>query len=362
MLKIKRKQYFSIVVAIVAMAIPSLSLISNQIDKAPNVSAAEEATPVEDLNPIYYNKGSNKDLIVSFNTSSGSESLVSATLEGAEFGSCIKITNLGKLTIKASCLELLEGNQSYKLVIKDNSVTTKYDLIVRSTTIISCTETPNAPLCQSITDTANNNENNTDTNNNTNNTGTENNNSATDTTNTANQNSNKESNTTVTKKYTFEEGELAFDDDENLIIEGSGDSDKFVALYINDKVVDKSNYTLASGSTIITLKSNYLDTLENGEYAIAMEWQDGRADGILTVNNGKYSIENVKTEAEEEKEEENIEVPKTSGITPDTGVITNSNEGITGNTPFIIIVTILLSSGIIFMIHRNGKKVSFTKH
>ena len=73
-------------------------------------------------------------------------------------------------------------------------------------------------------------------------------------------------------------------------------------------------------------------------------------------------FENVKTEAEEEKEEENIEVPKTSGITPDTGVITNSNEGITGNTPFIIIVTIILSSGIAFMIHRNGKKVSFTKH
>ncbi|MBR3121854.1 hypothetical protein IKF28_00195 [Candidatus Saccharibacteria bacterium] len=181
--------------------------------------------------------------------------------------------------------------------------------------------------------------------------------------NTSNNNSNDTSTkTTATKKYTFEEGELAFDDDENLIIEGSGDLDKFVALYINDKVVDKSNYTLASDSTIITLKSNYLDTLENGEYAIAMEWQDGRADGILTVNNGKYSIENVKTEAEEEKEEENIEVPKTSGITPDTGVITNSNEGITGNTPFIIIVTILLSSGITFMIHRNSKKVSFTKH
>ena len=51
------------------------------------------------------------------------------------------------------------------------------------------------------------------------------------------------------------------------------DKVKSNSITINGKVLDKSYYTLASGSTIVTLKNDYLSTLEEGKYTILIKYE-----------------------------------------------------------------------------------------
>ena len=46
-------------------------------------------------------------------------------------------------------------------------------------------------------------------------------------------------------------------------------------VYIDEKLVDKDNYTSESGSTIITLKRSYLETLNVGEHTLKVAFKDG---------------------------------------------------------------------------------------
>jgi len=57
----------------------------------------------------------------------------------------------------------------------------------------------------------------------------------------------------------------------------------FERLLINGKEVDSSNYTVAEGSTVITLKEAYLKTLVNGTYTVTAEFTDGFAETTLKV-------------------------------------------------------------------------------
>jgi LPXTG-motif cell wall-anchored protein len=54
----------------------------------------------------------------------------------------------------------------------------------------------------------------------------------------------------------------------------------------NNTVVAPSNYTVTSGSTVITLHESYLKTFANGPYAFRAEFTNGYADLTLTVNAG----------------------------------------------------------------------------
>ena len=45
----------------------------------------------------------------------------------------------------------------------------------------------------------------------------------------------------------------------------------------------RENYTVSSGSTVITLKPDYLNTLTAGEHTIAALYTDGRAAGAFTI-------------------------------------------------------------------------------
>lgn len=53
------------------------------------------------------------------------------------------------------------------------------------------------------------------------------------------------------------------------------DYELFDELYINGTLVPKENYTVKSGSTIITLNSNYVNTLATGEYEVTATFTDG---------------------------------------------------------------------------------------
>ena len=67
----------------------------------------------------------------------------------------------------------------------------------------------------------------------------------------------------------------------------NADIEKFVNVYINNKVVDKTNYKLTKGSTIITFNEAYIKTLKNGQYNVMVEFNDGIATTSFVVNNAE---------------------------------------------------------------------------
>ena len=59
--------------------------------------------------------------------------------------------------------------------------------------------------------------------------------------------------------------------------------DEFIGLHVDDEYVDESNYTVKSGSTILTLKKAYLETLFVGKHEVTMGWNGGSAKTTLTI-------------------------------------------------------------------------------
>lgn len=74
------------------------------------------------------------------------------------------------------------------------------------------------------------------------------------------------------------------DSDGNLSVRGSGEFSKFVGVKVDGKSVDEKYYTVKEGSTIVTLKTGYLNTLTVGSHTLEIIWTDGTAGTAFTVN------------------------------------------------------------------------------
>ena len=57
----------------------------------------------------------------------------------------------------------------------------------------------------------------------------------------------------------------------------NGACSKFTGIEIDGKPVDKDNYTVVSGSTIITLKAEYMETMSAGRHRLEVQYTDGKA-------------------------------------------------------------------------------------
>ena len=81
------------------------------------------------------------------------------------------------------------------------------------------------------------------------------------------------------KEYKFTEGAnqiYTIDESKNTIFRIDADFSLFDGkLYIDGILVDAKNYKAVSGSTIITLNKEYVDTLSVGEHTIKVEFSDG---------------------------------------------------------------------------------------
>ena len=71
--------------------------------------------------------------------------------------------------------------------------------------------------------------------------------------------------------------------DGTLAIRGDGAFAKFRSVKVDGNLVDPSNYTVTEGSTIITLKADYLKTLSEGSHTFELVWTDGSASTNFTV-------------------------------------------------------------------------------
>ena len=68
-----------------------------------------------------------------------------------------------------------------------------------------------------------------------------------------------------------------------LSFTASGDYAKFVGVSVDGKRISDSNYTVKKGSTVVTLKSAYLNTLKQGEHTLTVHFDDGKAEGTFRI-------------------------------------------------------------------------------
>lgn len=85
----------------------------------------------------------------------------------------------------------------------------------------------------------------------------------------------------------------------------NGDFAKFTGLKIDGELIDKNYYTAVSGSTIITLKAEYLKTLSVGEHKLTVVYTDGECDTKFEI--AKATNEQTKPS----KQKTDITSPKT---------------------------------------------------
>ena len=84
-------------------------------------------------------------------------------------------------------------------------------------------------------------------------------------------------------KITTVEPSYTYGSSEGLTIKSDGDFDQFQALYIDKKLVDKSNYTVKKGSTIVTLKDSFLNTLSAGDHIVEFKYKYGTTNPVTTT-------------------------------------------------------------------------------
>ena len=93
-----------------------------------------------------------------------------------------------------------------------------------------------------------------------------------------------------------------------LTFTANGAYSKFTGIEVDGKAVDADCYTAENGSTIITLKAEYLETLAAGKHTLTVLYTDGKATGTFTV-----------TEKPDEVVDDNGNTPQTGNDGDETG-------------------------------------------
>lgn len=71
--------------------------------------------------------------------------------------------------------------------------------------------------------------------------------------------------------------------DGTLVFRANGDFNKFTGVKVDGTLIDAKNYTAVSGSTVITLKADYLKTLSAGTHKITVVYTDGECSANFEV-------------------------------------------------------------------------------
>ena len=118
-----------------------------------------------------------------------------------------------------------------------------------------------------------------------------------------------------------------YDSDGNITIRGNGDFSKFTGVKVDGNLIDRSNYTAKEGSTIITLKASYLNTLSAGTNTVEILWTDGSASTTFTIkantsdNSNNNQNDNNNSDSSDDKpssgtDKKDVTAPKTGDNTP----------------------------------------------
>lgn len=110
---------------------------------------------------------------------------------------------------------------------------------------------------------------------------------------------------------------IAAGDNKSVTIRADGDFSKFVSVSVDGTETAKENYTAASGSTIITLKPEYVKTLAAGKHTVAIYFTDGLAQTSLTIEKQTSGNPSGKPDTPAGRPEDPSETPDDPSETPD---------------------------------------------
>ena len=127
--------------------------------------------------------------------------------------------------------------------------------------------------------------------------------------------------------------------DGTLTITCDGALYKLTGIYVDDKLVDAANYTLKSGSTILTFNAAYLNTLSVGTHKVRFQYNDESAETTFIMK--QASTENTTTQDTTTPSKKD-DVPKTGDSTP---------------IALLFIVAIISGAGVVYF----GKKKKTAK-
>lgn len=99
--------------------------------------------------------------------------------------------------------------------------------------------------------------------------------------------------------------------DGSIVIKGNGAFAKFKEVKVDGVVIDSTNYTAAEGSTIITLKADYLKTLSVGDHTFEIVWTDGSAYTNFAVVQNTSDDSSSDNNKDTGKDKQNSTAPKT---------------------------------------------------
>ena len=63
--------------------------------------------------------------------------------------------------------------------------------------------------------------------------------------------------------------------DQTLTVRANGELSKFTGVKVDGELIDEEHYTAVSGSTVITLQTDYLETLSVGTHKLTVVYTDG---------------------------------------------------------------------------------------
>lgn len=112
-----------------------------------------------------------------------------------------------------------------------------------------------------------------------------------------------------------------------VTIHCSYDMNDFVSVAIDGETVDPENYTLSEGSTILTFKPSYLNTLPVGEHTVTLNYINATAASFLTIKAAQEETTVVPDEPTTDSNEQttsNAETENTTGLNNVTGSAVNS--------------------------------------
>lgn len=156
--------------------------------------------------------------------------------------------------------------------------------------------------------------------------------------------------------------------DGSLSIRGSGAISKFVGVKVDGNLVDVKNYTVKEGSTIVTLKADYLNTISVGNHTFEIIWTDGTASTRFTVSKSNSGSAEPKDNDGNNGKNDNTNntpatVPEDKNNNGTSGSQTDDNQQITApktgdNSHTVLWISLLGVSlaGLLSMIYVRKKK------
>ncbi|MBR3761252.1 MAG: right-handed parallel beta-helix repeat-containing protein [Lachnospiraceae bacterium] len=113
----------------------------------------------------------------------------------------------------------------------------------------------------------------------------------------------------------------------------TGELNKLTEVKMDSQKVDEANYTLKEGSTIVTFKESYLETLSVGEHTVTLVYQDGNSiDSKLTIleqpANEDTNEDADDTQDEDTSGEDNNDNAETTPVTAASGSSTGDDSNL----------------------------------